>query len=98
MHYDVIIAEEELLGLLRPAITAATPQISNCGVKRSPGSSAHQSSRNSGVIHSGIYYRPAAFRAVNCKRGYDLMLEFCREHEIQHDVCGKIIVASEEKG
>ena len=57
---------------------------------------AHQSSRNSGVIHSGIYYKPGSLRASNCRRGYALMLDFCRENNVQFEVCGKIIVAVEE--
>lgn len=57
----------------------------------------HQSSRNSGVLHSGIYYRPGSLRATNCLRGYALMLDFCRKHELPLEVCGKIIVAAEEK-
>ena len=57
----------------------------------------HQSSRNSGVLHSGIYYRPGSLRASNCIRGYRYMLDFCEKNEIKHDVCGKIIVASREE-
>ncbi len=57
---------------------------------------AHQSSRNSGVIHSGIYYRPGSLRAINCRRGYELLLGFCRSQGLPFDICGKIIVAAEE--
>lgn len=57
----------------------------------------HQSSRNSGVLHSGIYYRPGSLRARNCLHGYALMIDFCREHSLPFEVCGKIIVAAEEK-
>lgn len=56
----------------------------------------HQSSHNSGVIHSGIYYQPGSLRATNCKRGYDLLLEFCEQHDIPYEICGKVIVATEE--
>lgn len=56
----------------------------------------HQSSRNSGVLHSGIYYRPGSLRATNCLHGYALMLDFCRKHGLPFDICGKIIVAAEE--
>ncbi len=54
----------------------------------------HQSSHNSGVLHSGIYYKPGSLKAKNCAEGYKLMVEFCRENEIAFDVCGKIIVAT----
>lgn len=55
---------------------------------------AHQSSRNSGVIHSGIYYRPGSQRALNCRRGYELLLNFCQQHGLPYEICGKIIVAT----
>lgn len=56
----------------------------------------HQTSHNSGVIHSGIYYRPGSEKALNCLRGYHMMLRFCEEHKIPHRICGKVIVATEE--
>ena len=56
--------------------------------------SAHQSGHNSGVIHSGIYYKPGSLRAVNCQTGYRYLLEFARRYELPHDLCGKVIVAT----
>lgn len=56
----------------------------------------HQTSHNSGVIHSGIYYKPGSLKAINCISGYTAMLDFCNENEIPYDLCGKIIVATEE--
>src|SRR6185369_8539265 len=58
--------------------------------------SLHQSGRNSGVIHSGIYYKPGSFKARFARAGSQSMVEFCRKHEIAHDVCGKVIVAVAE--
>lgn len=55
---------------------------------------AHQTGRNSGVIHSGIYYKPGSFKARFCKAGHSAMVAFCREHGIAHDLCGKVIVAT----
>ncbi|MEO0457805.1 MAG: L-2-hydroxyglutarate oxidase [Cyanobacteria bacterium P01_A01_bin.114] len=55
----------------------------------------HQTGRNSGVIHSGIYYRPGSFKAKFCRDGSRSMVEFCQAHGIAHDVCGKVIVAPE---
>jgi (S)-2-hydroxyglutarate dehydrogenase len=57
----------------------------------------HQSGRNSGVIHSGIYYKPGSYKARFAREGSRTMVEFCREHGIKHDVCGKVIVATKEK-
>ncbi len=59
--------------------------------------SLHQTGRNSGVIHSGIYYKPGSFKARFAKAGATSMVEFCREHGIPHDVCGKVIVATREE-
>ena len=57
----------------------------------------HQTGRNSGVIHSGIYYKPGSFKARFARAGASSMVEFCREHGIPHEVCGKVIVATQEK-
>ncbi len=56
----------------------------------------HQTGRNSGVIHSGIYYKPGSFKAKNCNNGRKQLVNFAREHYIKHDVCGKIIVATKK--
>lgn len=58
--------------------------------------SLHQTGRNSGVIHSGIYYKPGSFKASFAKAGTKSMVSFCRYHGIPHDVCGKIIVATRD--
>src|SRR5690606_32531081 len=54
----------------------------------------HQSGHNSGVIHSGIYYKPGSLKAKNCLEGYRKLLSFADEHNIKHEICGKLIVAT----
>jgi (S)-2-hydroxyglutarate dehydrogenase len=54
----------------------------------------HQTGNNSGVIHSGIYYKPGSFKARFCREGSRSMVEFCQEHNIAHEVCGKVIIAT----
>lgn len=54
---------------------------------------AHQTGRNSGVLHSGIYYKPGSLRASNCRSGKAAMEQFCREEGIPFELCGKVIVA-----
>jgi L-2-hydroxyglutarate oxidase len=56
---------------------------------------AHQSGRNSGVIHSGIYYKPGSYKARFAREGSRSLVRFCQEHGIAHEVCGKVIVATE---
>ncbi len=56
----------------------------------------HQTGRNSGVLHSGIYYRPGSLRATNCREGKQAMIEFCQREGIAFDICGKVIVAVDE--
>ena len=57
---------------------------------------AHQTGRNSGVIHSGIYYKPGSHKALNCVDGRKQLVAFAKEYNIPHDICGKIILATRE--
>ena len=57
---------------------------------------AHQSTHNSGVLHSGLYYKPGSHRARLVRRGIAQMVQYCREHGVLHDVCGKLVVAATE--
>ena len=98
MQYDLLIAGGGIVGLATALqVQRQRPHWRIAVLEKESAVATHQSSRNSGVIHSGIYYRPGSLRATNCKRGYALMLDFCREQGIPFEVCGKIIVASEEQ-
>ncbi|MFN3917260.1 MAG: L-2-hydroxyglutarate oxidase [Flavobacteriales bacterium] len=57
----------------------------------------HQTGNNSGVIHSGLYYKPGSLKATNCIKGRHELVAFAKEHNIPHDICGKIVVATDEK-
>jgi L-2-hydroxyglutarate oxidase len=57
----------------------------------------HQTGHNSGVLHSGIYYKPGSLKAINCRKGKKAMEDFCRDQGIEHELCGKIIVALNEE-
>lgn len=56
----------------------------------------HQTGNNSGVIHSGLYYKPGSLKALNCARGREMLYRFCQEHSIPHERCGKIVVATDD--
>ncbi|CAN0132197.1 unnamed protein product, partial [Chrysoparadoxa australica] len=56
----------------------------------------HQTGHNSGVIHSGLYYKPGSLKAKNCIEGRHELVAFAKEHNIDHDVCGKVVVATDE--
>jgi L-2-hydroxyglutarate oxidase len=57
----------------------------------------HQTGHNSGVLHSGIYYKPGSLKAINCRMGKQAMEVFCKEKGIEHELCGKVIVALDEE-
>ncbi|MCF0051258.1 L-2-hydroxyglutarate oxidase [Dyadobacter sp. LJ53] len=56
----------------------------------------HQTGHNSGVIHSGLYYKPGSLKATNCIRGYQMLIDFCNREGVHYDLCGKIVVATSD--
>ena len=58
---------------------------------------AHQTGRNSGVVHSGLYYVPGSLKATTCRRGKELLERFCREYGVPHERCGKVVVATQDE-
>ena len=64
-------------------------------LEKEGGIARHQTGHNSGVIHSGVYYAPGSLKARFSREGGAALVEFCREHGIRHEVCGKVIVATE---
>ncbi|WP_216829888.1 L-2-hydroxyglutarate oxidase [Alkalihalobacterium elongatum] len=57
---------------------------------------SHQTGHNSGVIHSGLYYKPGSYKAKFARLGNQSMVEFCQQHQIEHEICGKVVVATNE--
>ncbi len=97
MKYDVTIIGAGIVGLsVGYHLKMERPGLSIAIIDKEKEVAFHQTGRNSGVIHSGIYYKPGSFKAINCRKGYALMLEFCKKENIQHEICGKLIVATNE--
>lgn len=97
MH-DVIIIGAGLVGLgVANALQEANPSLRILILEKESGPAAHQSGHNSNVVHSGIYYAPGSLKARLAKLGNQSMFAFCREHDLYHDQCGKVIVATQLK-
>lgn len=98
MKHDVTIIGGGIVGLATALqLKKQNPRISVLLIEKESGLAKHQTGNNSGVIHSGIYYKPGSLKATNCIRGYNLLIDFCRENDVPFDLCGKIIVATGEK-
>jgi len=97
-RYDVIIIGGGVVGLgVALEITRRFPRRKLLLVEKEDQVARHQSGHNSGVIHSGVYYKPGSLKARLCVAGAAAMVEFCREHAIPHHVCGKVIVATHKE-
>ena len=97
-HHDVIIVGGGIVGLsVALEITQRFPRLRTLLLEKEDRVGRHQSGHNSGVIHSGIYYKPGSLKAKLCVAGAAAMIEFCREHGIPHSVCGKVIVATSQE-
>jgi L-2-hydroxyglutarate oxidase len=94
-RYDVVIIGGGVVGLgVALEITRRFPRLRLLLVEKEDRVARHQSGHNSGVIHSGVYYKPGSMKARLCVSGAAAMIEFCRDHGIAHNVCGKVIVAT----
>jgi L-2-hydroxyglutarate oxidase len=98
MQYDIIIIGAGIVGLATGyKILGQKPGLKLLILEKEPGVAMHQTGNNSGVIHSGIYYRPGSLRALNCINGYKQLLEFADREGIPYELCGKIIVATNQQ-
>lgn len=95
--YDITIIGGGIVGLATALqIQGANQNLKIVLLEKESSLARHQTGNNSGVIHSGLYYKPGSLKATNCIRGYNLLLDFCRTQEIPFDLCGKIVVATEQ--
>jgi len=97
-RFDVIIVGGGVVGLSAALeITRRFPRQRLLVLEKEDRVARHQSGHNSGVIHSGVYYKPGSLKAKLCVAGAAAMVEFCREHGVPYNVCGKVIVATGEE-
>jgi L-2-hydroxyglutarate oxidase len=95
--YDVIVLGGGIVGLATVyRLQQKHPELSTALLEKEPALARHQTGHNSGVLHSGIYYKPGSLKAINCRLGKEAMEAFCREENIPFDICGKVIVATRE--
>ncbi|WP_254510657.1 L-2-hydroxyglutarate oxidase [Anatilimnocola floriformis] len=99
MHQaDVAIVGGGIVGLATAwQIGNRFPQLRVAVLEKEPEVGTHQTGHNSGVLHSGIYYKPGSLRATNCRTGKAAMEAFCKEQGVPYDICGKVIVAVNEQ-
>lgn len=95
MNFDVVIIGGGIVGLATALKTKElNPNLEIAILEKEKELALHQTGNNSGVIHSGLYYKPGSLKAENCIRGYRYMTNFCRSNNIPFEICGKIIVAT----
>jgi L-2-hydroxyglutarate oxidase len=95
--YDFIIIGGGIVGLATAyQLLLKNKNLKIAVIEKESEVAAHQTGHNSGVIHSGLYYKPGSLKAQNCIAGYRMLIDFCDENNIPYDLCGKLVVASNE--
>ncbi len=94
MKFDLCVIGGGIVGLATAyQLSLRYPWLSLAVIEKESQLAKHQTGHNSGVLHTGIYYKPGSLKAINCRNGKKAMEQFCREQGIEHELCGKIIVA-----
>ena len=97
MNYDIAIIGGGIVGAATfYKLQTKHPELKIALFEKEKELADHQTGHNSGVIHSGLYYKPGSLKAKNCIEGRHELVAFCKKHNIAHDVCGKIVVATHE--
>ena len=97
MNADIVIVGGGIVGLATAYhLTEKHPNKKILVLEKEDEVAHHQTGNNSGVIHSGLYYKPGSLKAKNCIDGYHMMIQFCDEHQIPYDLCGKVVVATDK--
>ena len=97
MNYDIAIIGGGIVGAATLyKLQRAYPQLSIVLFEKEDQLAAHQTGNNSGVIHSGLYYKPGSLKAKNCVSGRHELVKFAKDYNVSHDVCGKVVVATKQ--
>lgn len=97
MLYDVVIVGGGIVGLATGyKLISARPDLKIALLEKESQLGSHQTGNNSGVIHSGLNYKPGSLKAINCIKGYHELLNFCKEEKIPFEITGKVVVATRE--
>jgi len=98
LKYDIIIIGAGIVGLATALkIKEKSPQKKLLLIDKEDDVAAHQTGHNSGVIHSGLYYKPGSLKATNCINGYNMLVDFCEQHDVPFELCGKVVVATSKE-
>lgn len=96
--FDIVVVGGGIVGLASAyKIALSHPDISTAVLEKEDKLAAHQTGHNSGVIHSGLYYKPGSTKAKTCAKGREELISFAKKYKIPYDICGKIVVATREK-
>lgn len=96
-QYDVAIIGGGIIGCATAMALTQDKNVSIVVLEAESKLAAHQTGNNSGVIHSGLYYKPGSLKAMNCVQGREAMYRFCAAHGIAHERCGKVVVATKNR-
>jgi L-2-hydroxyglutarate oxidase len=97
MVYDVVIVGGGIVGLATGyKLITSRPDLKIAILEKESQLAKHQTANNSGVIHSGLYYKPGSLKAINCIKGYHELVNFCKEEKIPYEITGKVVVATRE--
>jgi len=95
--HDIVIIGGGIVGLATAMALAKNPKLNLALIEAEPKVAAHQTGNNSGVIHSGLYYKPGSLKAKNCVFGRRELYRFCRQQQIPNERCGKLVVATRQQ-
>jgi len=98
LKYDIVIIGAGIVGLATALqLKKSDPKLKLLVLDKEKELATHQTGHNSGVIHSGLYYKPGSLKATNCINGYNMLIDFCKEQEVPFELTGKIVVATSDE-